>query len=73
MVEVSAIAFWRRGGRTRRGISKEINAYLFVAMRWAETVELDLSGCANLQAFQKPVAARPAVQAAKKGWCARAT
>lgn len=42
------------------------DAYLFTANRWADMVKLDLSGFAHLQAFQKRVAARPAVQAALK-------
>jgi glutathione S-transferase len=42
------------------------DAYLFVVTRWAEIVKLDLSGYANLQAFQRTVAARPAVKAAMK-------
>jgi len=40
------------------------DAYLFVVTGWAAGVKLDLSDYANLQAFQKTVAARPAVQAA---------
>jgi glutathione S-transferase len=42
------------------------DAYLFVVTRWAAIVKLDLSDYANLQAFQKTVAARPAVKAAMK-------
>jgi glutathione S-transferase len=42
------------------------DAYLFVVTRWAAIVKLDLSGYANLHAFQKTVAARPAVKAAMK-------
>jgi glutathione S-transferase len=42
------------------------DAYLFVVTRWAEIVKLDLSGYPNLQAFQRAVAARPAVKAAMK-------
>ena len=42
------------------------DAYLFVVTRWAEAVKLNLSDFANLQAFQKNLAARPAVQAAMK-------
>jgi glutathione S-transferase len=42
------------------------DAYLFVVTRWAAIVKLDLSGYANLKAFQKAVAARSAVQAAMK-------
>ena len=40
------------------------DAYLFVVTNWARGVKLDLSDFANLQAFQKRVAARPAVRAA---------
>jgi glutathione S-transferase len=46
------------------------DAYLFVISRWAETVKLDLSDYANVQAFRKAVAARPAVQAAMKAQAA---
>ena len=42
------------------------DAYLFVVTRWAAAIKLDLSDYANLAAFQKAVAARPAVQAAMK-------
>lgn len=42
------------------------DAYLFTVTNWAQYVKLDLSGYANLQAFQKRVAARPAVQQAMK-------
>ena len=42
------------------------DAYLFTVTNWAHHVKLDLSGFPNLQAFQKRVAARPAVQAAMK-------
>ena len=42
------------------------DAYLFTVTNWAGFVKLDLSGFPNLQAFQKRVAARPAVQAAMK-------
>lgn len=42
------------------------DAYLFTVTNWAQYVKLDLSGFANLQAFQKRVAARPAVQQAMK-------
>ncbi|HUQ28895.1 MAG TPA: glutathione transferase GstA [Usitatibacter sp.] len=42
------------------------DAYLFTVTNWAGHVKLDLSGLANVQAFQKRVAARPAVQAAMK-------
>jgi glutathione S-transferase len=40
------------------------DAYLFTVTRWAKAVGLDLSGYANIQAFQQAVARRPAVQAA---------
>ena len=40
------------------------DAYLFTVTSWAPYVKLDLSEYANLAAFQKRVAARPAVQAA---------
>jgi glutathione S-transferase len=42
------------------------DAYLFTVTNWAGHVKLDLSQFANLQAFQRRVAARPAVQAAMK-------
>ena len=42
------------------------DAYLFTVTNWAHHVKLDLSGFPNLTAFQKRVAARPAVQAAMK-------
>lgn len=42
------------------------DAYLFVVSNWAQYVNLDLSGFANLQAFLKRVGSRPAVQAALK-------
>jgi glutathione S-transferase len=42
------------------------DAYLFTVTNWAHYVKLDLSAFPNLQAFQKRVAARPAVQAAMK-------
>lgn len=40
------------------------DAYLFVVTNWARGVDLDLSAFPSLLAFQKRVAARPAVQAA---------
>ncbi|MBQ4853444.1 glutathione transferase GstA [Rhodanobacter sp. B2A1Ga4] len=40
------------------------DAYLFTVTNWAKHVELDLSAFPSLLAFQKRVAARPAVQAA---------
>ena len=42
------------------------DAYLFTVTNWAHYVKLDLSEFTNLMAFQKRVAARPAVQAAMK-------
>ena len=42
------------------------DAYLFTVTNWAGHVKLDLSGYPHLLAFQKRVAARPAVQAAMK-------
>lgn len=40
------------------------DVYLFVVTNWAKAVKLDLSAFPSLLAFQKRVAARPAVQAA---------
>ena len=42
------------------------DAYLFTLTRWAPFVKLDLSSFPNLQAFQKRVESRPAVQQALK-------
>ncbi|HVF33899.1 MAG TPA: glutathione transferase GstA [Candidatus Saccharimonadia bacterium] len=42
------------------------DAYLFTVTNWSGRVKLDLSAFPNLLAFQKRVAARPAVQAAMK-------
>ena len=42
------------------------DAYLFTVTTWSKYVDLDLSEFANLAAFQKRVAARPAVKAAMK-------
>jgi glutathione S-transferase len=42
------------------------DAYLFTVTNWAGYVNVDLSGYPNVQAFQKRVAARPAVQQAMK-------
>jgi glutathione S-transferase len=42
------------------------DAYLFTVTNWAHHVKVDLSAFPNLTAFQKRVAARPAVQAAMK-------
>ena len=42
------------------------DAYLFTVTSWAGYVNLDLSEFANLAAFQKRVAARPAVQEAMR-------
>ena len=40
------------------------DAYLFAVTNWAKSTRVDLSDFANLLAFQKRVAARPAVRAA---------
>lgn len=40
-----------------------VDAYLFTVTNWAGTTKVDLSGFPNVQAYQKRVAARPAVQA----------
>ena len=40
------------------------DAYLFVVTNWAKSVKVDLSEFPRLLAFQKRIAARPAVQAA---------
>jgi glutathione S-transferase len=40
-----------------------VDAYLFTVTNWAGTTKVDLSGFPNVLAFQKRVAARPAVQA----------
>lgn len=40
------------------------DAYLFTLTSWADYLKMDLSRFPNLQAFQKRVAARPAVQSA---------
>jgi glutathione S-transferase len=42
------------------------DAYLFTVTNWAHHVKADLAAFPNLQAFQKRVAARPAVQAAMR-------
>ncbi len=42
------------------------DAYLFTVTNWAQYVKLDLSAFPNILAFQKRVAARPAVQKAMK-------
>jgi glutathione S-transferase len=42
------------------------DAYLFTVTNWAHGVKVDLSDFPNLQAFQKRVAARPAVQKAMR-------
>lgn len=42
------------------------DAYLFTVTNWAKPIRLDLSGLSNLQAFQRRVAARPAVREAMK-------
>lgn len=41
-----------------------VDAYLFTVTNWANPLQIDLSAFPNLMAFQKRVAARPAVQAA---------
>jgi len=40
-----------------------VDAYLFTVTNWAGSLKVDLSSLPNLQAYQKRVAARPAVQA----------
>jgi glutathione S-transferase len=40
------------------------DAYLFAITRWADFVKLDLTDYANVQTYQKSIAARPAVRAA---------
>jgi glutathione S-transferase len=40
------------------------DAYLFTVTRWAEPLRVDLSALPHLLAFQRRVAARPAVQVA---------
>ena len=42
------------------------DAYLFVVSNWAGRVDVDLSSFANVLAYRKRVAGRPAVQAAMK-------
>jgi glutathione S-transferase len=42
------------------------DAYLFVMVRWADYMKLDLSSFGNIKAFQQRAAGRPAVQAALK-------
>jgi glutathione S-transferase len=42
------------------------DAYLFTVTNWAHHLKVDLSAFPNLTAFQKRVAARPAVQAAMR-------
>ena len=42
------------------------DVYLFVVTNWAGQVKLDLAAYPNLQAFQKRIAARPAVQQAMR-------
>jgi glutathione S-transferase len=42
------------------------DAYLFTVANWAGFVQMDISDCPDLQAFQGRVAARPSVQAALK-------
>ena len=40
------------------------DGYLYVMLRWADTMKIDVSGLKNLSAFKTRVIARPAVQAA---------
>ena len=40
------------------------DAYLFTVTRWTAFANVDISGCAHLQAFNERMAARPGVQAA---------
>ncbi|RYY92311.1 MAG: glutathione transferase GstA, partial [Comamonadaceae bacterium] len=40
------------------------DGYLYTVSRWAKPMQIDLSGFANLVAYQERVAARPAVQEA---------
>lgn len=42
------------------------DGYLFTVTKWANLVQLDLNHLENLQAFQKRIATRPAVQEALK-------
>ncbi|HEU4618224.1 MAG TPA: glutathione transferase GstA [Gammaproteobacteria bacterium] len=42
------------------------DAYLFVMLRWADHMKIDLSGMSQLKAIQGRIAARPAVQNALK-------
>jgi glutathione S-transferase len=42
------------------------DAYLFVVTNWSKSAQVDLSGFPNVLAFQKRIAARPAVQAAMR-------
>jgi glutathione S-transferase len=42
------------------------DGYAFTLLRWAPRVEIDLSGLANVQAYQARIAARPKVQEALK-------
>jgi len=42
------------------------DAYLFVVTNWAKSTQVDLSEFTHLLAFQKRIAARPAVQAAMR-------
>ena len=43
------------------------DAYLFTVTNWADALKVDLSSFPHVLAFQKRVAARPAVQAAMRG------
>jgi glutathione S-transferase len=42
------------------------DGYLFVMLRWADAMKIDLSAMKNLMAYKERVAARPGVQAALK-------
>jgi glutathione S-transferase len=47
------------------------DAYLFTVTRWTDRVKVDISSFANLVAFQKRVAERPAVKAALEAEAAK--
>lgn len=42
------------------------DAYLFTVTNWAKNMDIDLSDCPSILAFQKRIGARPAVQRALK-------
>lgn len=48
------------------GFRSFADPYLFVVSRWAEKLDVDLSGLGNLDAFRKRMLADPGVQAAMK-------